>query len=113
MKNLTKEEIKMNSIITKLSGVSFDDCQENINLYGPPAITTYELKREPNNPFDPNAIRVGLDPYKFGYVPKSCVKEIAPKMDVGRKFMAESVSLNQSSLHDIVGMTVKITEINN
>ena len=103
----------MNSIITKLTGVSFGNCQENINLYGPPAITTYELNREPDNPFDSNAIRVGIDLYKFGYVPKPYAKKIAPKMDVGKKFMVESVSLNQSPFHNIVGMTVKITEINN
>jgi len=108
-----RKKLNMYEITTKLAGVTFDQCQENINLYGPPAITEYKLKRESDNPHDPNAIQVGLEPFKFGFVPGHIAKEIAPKMDVGTKFMVKSVSVNRSAYHNTVGMTVKITEINN
>ena len=77
---IKKKKINMYEITTKLAGVTFDHCQENIYLYGPPAITEYELKREPDNPHDPNAIEVGLEPFKFGFVPGPIAKEIAPRI---------------------------------
>jgi len=101
----------MTSIITKLAGVTFDDCQENINLYGPPSFSIFELNREPDNPYDPNAIWVGIGQYKFGYVPKYQAVELSAKMDEGRAFLAESASINRSAYHNTVGMTVKITEL--
>jgi len=78
---LTKEKINMYEITTKLAGVIFDQCQENINLYGPPAFTTFEVNRELNNPYDQNAIRVGIGQYKFGYIPKYQAEELSVKMD--------------------------------
>ena len=103
----------MNSIITKLAGVTFDNCQENIKLYGPPAITDYELKREPHNPYDPNVISVDIGPFRFGYLPKPLAGKLAPKIDHGEKYKTEFLSLNKSPFHEPIGMTVKITEINN
>jgi len=101
----------MTPIITKLAGVTFGDCQENIKLYGYPSFSTYELRREINNPHDPNAVHVGIGFYDMGYLPRHIAKVIAPLMDVGRSFMAEFVSRNVCYPHDTVGMTVRIVEI--
>ena len=103
----------MSSITVKLAGVTFDQCQENINFYGPTAFSTFELNREPDNPYDQNAIWVGIGQYKFGYIPKYQAVALSAKMDGGRAFVAVSASVNRSAYHNTVGMTVKIKEINN
>lgn len=97
-------------LITKLAGVKFGDCQQNIKLFGNPGINTYDMRREPLNPFDPNAVWVGTGTYHMGYLPKPVASRIAPYMDVGRRFMAEYVSLNSHPDYDTVGLTVRIIE---
>jgi len=102
----------MEPITIRLAGVTFGNCQENIHLHGGPAITVYDVTREPDNVFDPNAISVDIGPFKFGYLPKHLAQRLAPSMDGGQKFRAELVSINRSPFHDQVGMTVKIAKIN-
>ncbi|WDP89030.1 MAG: hypothetical protein HUN04_04505 [Desulfobacter sp.] len=99
----------------RLAGVSHGDCQENIKNYANPTmmgIDEYDLIREPENPFDPNAIRVGLGTINFGYVPKEHARVISPIMDGGQNLVAEFVSVNSSPVHNTVGLTVRITEKN-
>ena len=99
-------------IITKLTGVSFQDAQENINKFGGPGLCAYELVREPDNPHDPNAIRVALFGDIFlGYVPKHIAGSLARMMDNGRSFVAEFYRINKSPVHKTVGVTVRIVEI--
>jgi hypothetical protein len=43
---------------TKLAGVSFGDCQQNIKKWGYDDIGFFRLEREPENPHDPNAIGI-------------------------------------------------------
>jgi hypothetical protein len=102
----------MKPIITKLSGVTFRDAQENIKKFGCRDIDTYALVREPENPHDPNAIRVSLLGKIFmGYVPKEIAKRLAPMMDSGRQFMAFFVKLNVPLYEGPVGLTVEIREL--
>jgi len=103
----------LEAIQTKLVGVSFGNCQRNIKLLGNPGINIFDLKREPNNPHDPNAIWVGFGKFEMGYLPKNVAKKIAPYMDNGKKLAAEFVSLNQMPNQELIGMTVKITELTN
>ena len=99
--------------IIKLAGVSHGACQDNIKKYAGPGLCDFELVREPDNPSDKNAIRVALfGHFKFGYIPRSIAKEIAPLMDSGRHFVAEYQSRNQHSEYDTIGLTVKIKEVN-
>ncbi len=58
----------MNLIITKLTGVSFGNCQRNIKLLGNHGINTFDLRREPMNPYDPNAVRIEFGKYEMGYL---------------------------------------------
>ena len=96
----------------KLAGVTFRDAQNNIRTFGCKDIGSYALVREPDNPHDPNAIRVALGGIVFlGYVPKEIAKELALLMDQGKTFMAFFVSRNEHPLHGTVGLTVRIEEL--
>ena len=98
-------------IQTKLAGVTFDDCQANIRQYGCPDIGTYAVIREPENPHDPNAVRVSLfGIYEMGYLPKVVAKEVAQMMDAGRTFLAEFICRNEYPPYEKVGLTVRIVE---
>ncbi|WP_286820738.1 HIRAN domain-containing protein [Desulfobacter sp. UBA2225] len=97
----------------KLAGVTYGPCQENIKNYACPmelGIDEYDLVREPENPADPNAVRVEIFGFKFGYIPKEQAQEISPLLKSGHHFSAKFVSLNRSPFYDTVGLTVKITE---
>jgi len=101
----------MREIITKIVGVTYDAAQDNIRMFGCKDIGSFALVREPDNPHDKNAIRVMLGDKKLGYVPRAIAKDLAPQMDAGKDFLALFVSRNEHPLHDIVGLTVRITEI--
>ena len=96
---------------TKLAGVSFGDCQENIKRFGCHDTPYYSLTREPDNLRDPNAIRVSLAYWMLGYIPKDVAASLAAQMDGGGNFMAEFVRLNECPGHDRVGITVRIIEV--
>ena len=99
-------------LITKLSGVIFGDAQENITKYGVPDLIDYDLIREPDNPSDPNAIKVTIFGDTFlGYVPKHIARDIAPMMDSGRVFIAEFYRLNKSPAYETIGLTVRVVEV--
>ena len=94
----------------KLVGVTVEDAQENIKKFGCEDIGSFALVREPNNPHDPNAIRVELAGLYLGYVPRDIAKDLAPQMDAGKIFMAFFVNRNEHPFHDTVGLTVEIVE---
>jgi single-stranded-DNA-specific exonuclease len=100
----------MKSHIIKLAGVTIDDAQENIKKFGCRDIGSFALVREPNNPHDPNAIRVEIGGLYLGYVPRHIAKDLAPQMDDGKIFMAFFVNRNEHPFHDTVGLAVKIEE---
>jgi hypothetical protein len=96
----------------KLVGVSFGNAQANIKTFGSPDIRWFALVREPDNPHDPNAIRVALfGEFFMGYIPKDVAVTLAPLMDAGSEFDAEFICVNKHPRHDIVGLTVKIVDM--
>ena len=98
-------------IQTKLAGVTFDVCQDNIRKWGCPDIGTYAVIREPDNEHDSNAVRVSLfGIYEMGYLPSSVARKVAPLMDTGRNFLAEFICINEYPPFDNVGLTVRIVE---
>ena len=98
-------------ITTKLAGVSFGDAQQNINQFGCADIGSYALIREPDNLYDPNAIKVSLfDIWFLGYVPKNIAKDLGPLMDEGRTFLAMFICRNEHPTEELVGLTVRIVE---
>jgi hypothetical protein len=99
-------------IITKLAGVTYGDAQENIKKYGSPEIGSYALVREPDNPEDPNAIRVmHVGVYHMGYLPRKVARHIAALMDMGLRFIALFVQCNRAPGEETVGLTVEIVEV--
>jgi single-stranded-DNA-specific exonuclease len=100
----------MNRKAFKLAGVTVEDAQENIKKFGCRDIGSFALVREPNNPHDPNAIRVEIVRKYLGYVPKDIAKDLAPKMDEGKRYIALFVNRNEHPFHDTIGLTVKIVE---
>jgi hypothetical protein len=102
------------SKITKLVGVSFKDAQQNIDQFGCADIGSYALIREPDNLYDPNAIKVSLfDIWFVGYVPKYIAKDLASLMDEGRTFLAMFICRNEHPTEELIGLTVKIVETTN
>ena len=100
----------MKTITTRLAGVTYDDAQANIKIFGSKEIGSFALVREPDNPHDKNAIRVELAGKKLGYIPKAIARDLAPEMDTGRDFLALFVSRNKHPHHKTMGLTVKIVE---
>ena len=96
--------------IIKLVGVTVGDAQENIKTFGCEDIGSFALMREPDNPNDPNAIRVELAGLYLGYVPRHIAKDLAPQIDGGRRLIALFVNRNEHPHFDKVGLTVKIVE---
>ena len=64
-------------ICTKVAGVTFNNRQAVLARLSPGE--TIQLRREPNNPYDPNAIRVGvLNGQQIGYLNRAMAAELAP-----------------------------------
>jgi hypothetical protein len=95
---------------TRLAGVSFGECQENIKKWGYDDIRYFSLEREPENPHDPNAIGVWFLDDRLGYLQGPVAKQLAPIMDQGIKLTARFVSRNEYGPDSIVGLTVEIIE---
>ena len=107
----TEVKLMFKSITTKLAGVSFGQAHHNIKQWGSADIGTYALIREPDNPHDPNAIRVSLfGIHDMGYLPKILAMQLASLMDAGRSFLAEFVHINEFPPHKMVGLTIRIIE---
>lgn len=98
-------------ITTRLSGVQFDDAQENIKKFCCKDIPNYALIREAENPYDGNAVKVMLGDLYLGYLPTQVAEKVAPYMDNGTHLIAELISMNESPYHNTVGMTVRIVEV--
>jgi hypothetical protein len=79
-KNVDTINPKTRMIETRVVGTSFDNRQSVVAL-----LTEREkvyLIREPENPFDSNAIKVvRWDHRQFGYLNRELASHIAPKMD--------------------------------
>lgn len=101
----------MNGITTRITGVTYDDAQENIQMFGCKDIGSFALVRERDNPHDKNAIRVTTGDTKLGYLPKALAKDVAPEMDAGKDFIALFVRRNKHPHYKTMGLTVKIIEI--
>lgn len=55
------------------------------------------LIREPDNPYDPNAIAVYHMAHRVGYLPRTLAAELAPQMDQGIIYIALTVRMQQAN----------------
>jgi single-stranded-DNA-specific exonuclease len=76
---------------TKVVGVTFEGRQDVIGGLVPGA--PLELRREPENPFDANAIGVFVGALRIGFLRKEIARRLAPKFDGGERYRAEIASL--------------------
>ncbi len=80
---------------TKIAGVSFEGRQDVIA--GLRAGAALELRREPHNPHDPNAIAVCYGNLQLGFFNRRMAAHIAPRMDAGARYRARIASLTGGS----------------
>jgi single-stranded-DNA-specific exonuclease len=76
---------------TKIAGVSFEGRQDIIA--GLRADAALELRREPDNPHDPNAIAVHYGNLQLGFFNKKLAAHLAPLIDGGARYRARVASL--------------------
>lgn len=76
---------------TKVAGVSFEGRQDVIG--GLRAGVALELERQPDNPFDPNAIAVRYGALHLGFLKKGIALHLAPAIDAGTRYRARVASL--------------------
>ena len=74
-----------------------DDIQGHDAAHGEPLT----LRRDPDNPHDPNAIAVhGAEGEQFGWVPRELAAEIAPEIDAGQQWSAVVLREQRESPRD-------------
>ena len=100
----------MINMFSKVVGVSFNDNQSKIMKIFESVEYTKEpimlqLVREPNNPYDTNAIKVG----EIGYLSKEVASQLSPLMDKGVKLNCriEQITHNKGNL----GVNIKIWSV--
>lgn len=96
-------------------GVTFDKRQDALRWFGQYKGVTVTLQREPNNPYDANAIRIDLHYGRFwdaiGYVNRNLAEALAKVMDKGIEVKAELVSIiggynDRSTLGALINVSV-------
>jgi single-stranded-DNA-specific exonuclease len=93
---------------TKIAGVSFEGRQDVIA--GLRADALLELKREPDNPHDRNAIAVHYGSLQLGFFNRRLAAHIAPLIDAGVRYRARIASLtggNDETRHRGVNIFVE------
>jgi single-stranded-DNA-specific exonuclease len=76
---------------SKLVGVSFEGRQDVIS--GLQAGSELELERQPDNPYDPNAIAVRYGNLQVGFIRREIATHLAPRIDAGARYRARIASL--------------------
>lgn len=76
---------------TKVVGVSFEGRQDVVAGVEPGA--ALELRREPDNPHDANAIGVWLGALQLGFIRRPIAARIAPNVDAGERYSAHVTAL--------------------
>lgn len=72
--------------VTKVMGVSFEGRQNMVAGLVPGG--ELELKRQPENQFDPNAVALYFGSFHIGYLRKEIAKHVAPLIDEGAHYRA-------------------------
>ena len=85
---------------TKVVGVTFDGRQHNISKVNPIVDKLIAL-REPDNPYDKNAIHIFVEKARggretIGYINRGLAAELAPEMDQGKQLIIHDYSITGS-----------------
>ena len=74
------------SFVTKIVGVSFEGRQNMVAGLKPGQ--ELELRRQPDNPVDPNAVAAWFGTFHIGFLRKEIARHVAPVMDSGVMYRA-------------------------
>jgi hypothetical protein len=95
----------------KLAGVTQGESQEVIKqIVVGSGIECFSLIREPQNPYDPYAVRVDCYDMYIGYIPQRISRGVAKMMDNGQKLTGRLNKVNSSPNHSTLGLTIDIVE---
>jgi single-stranded-DNA-specific exonuclease len=89
---------------TKIAGVSFEGRQDTIA--GLQAGATLELRREPSNPHDANAIAIHYGNLQLGFLNKELAAHLAPLLDNGVRYRVRVASLTGGTQEKNRGVNV-------
>ncbi|HEY1977407.1 MAG TPA: helicase-related protein [Candidatus Baltobacteraceae bacterium] len=91
---------------TKIAGVSFEGRQDV--LAGLREGVELELRREPENAHDPNAIAVFYGNLQLGFIKRAIAKHIAPVIDGGEPYRARIASLTGGGAEKNRGVNIYV-----
>ncbi|HTD33093.1 MAG TPA: DEAD/DEAH box helicase, partial [Candidatus Elarobacter sp.] len=93
---------------TKVVGVSFEGRQDVVA--GMRAGAALELRRDPKNAYDPNAIGVWYGALQLGFLKRKIAQRIAPNIDGGERYTAEVTAVTGGGTRS-VGVNVYVTRV--
>ena len=88
-----------------LAGVQFRTLEERKALAECQEGETLELIPEPDNKFDPNAVKIMKGDLHFGYVPRRFSSEVSAALECGVKLTCGIITLNPA------GKTYEMCEV--
>ena len=92
---------------TKVAGVTFDNRQRYIRRMS--VGETVSLVREPNNPYDRNAICViNANGDQIGFISKELASTMAPQMDAGVNYHATVCGITGNNPGENIGVNLLI-----
>jgi single-stranded-DNA-specific exonuclease len=93
---------------TKVVGVTFEGRQDVVG--GVRAGAALELRRDPGNAYDPNAIGVWFGALQLGFLKREIALRIAPNIDGGERYTAEVTAVTGGGTRS-VGINVYVTRM--
>ncbi|MBV8645574.1 MAG: DEAD/DEAH box helicase, partial [Candidatus Eremiobacteraeota bacterium] len=93
---------------TKVVGVTFEGRQDTVRALA--AGTPLELRRDPANLYDPNAIGVWYGGLQLGFVKREIAARIAPNVDAGERYTAAVTAVTGGGARSF-GINIYVTRV--
>jgi single-stranded-DNA-specific exonuclease len=93
---------------TKVVGVSFEGRQDVVAALRPG--DALELRRDPENPYDTNAIGVWFGTLQLGFVKREIAAKIAPNADAGERYSAAVTAVTGGGTRSF-GINIYVTRV--
>ena len=93
---------------TKVVGVSFEGRQDVVG--GVREGAPLELRRQPDNPYDPNDVGVWFGALQLGFIKREIAARIAPNIDAGERYAAEVTALTGGGTRSF-GINIYVTRL--
>ena len=93
---------------TKVVGVSFEGRQDVVAALRPGEAV--ELRRQPDNAYDPNAIGVWFGALQLGFLKREIAARVAPNFDAGERYAAEVTAVTGGGTRSF-GINIYVTRL--